>query len=60
MELKDDAVLLAAMRKAVERKVSAAEIQQQRVSFIFSSVKQSTGITKAKINDMLAGNSAAA
>ena len=53
-ELKTDAALLAALRKATTRTLSADELHRQKVSFILGSVKESSGITREQIEKQLA------
>ena len=54
MDLKTDADLIKALRDAARHQPTAEEVRAQRVSFIFSSIKESSGVTKARIEDVLA------
>ena len=54
MELKTDESLLQALHKAAERKQSPDDLHRQRVSYIFGSIKESSGVTRSRIEDVLA------
>lgn len=53
-ELKSDAALLEALRRAASRKLTQGELQRQKVSFILGSVKETSGITRERIERELA------
>ena len=54
MEMKTRPSLLHALSEAVQRKPTTDEIQRQRVSFVVSAVKESGGVTKARVKEILA------
>lgn len=47
-----DASLLERIRKASSKKMSASEVNAQRISYIFGSVKKD-GITRTRIQEVL-------
>jgi hypothetical protein len=53
-ELKTNESLLAALRRASTRTPTAEEVEKQRISFIMGSVKKSSGVTRARIQEVLA------
>lgn len=53
-QLKTDGALLTALRKATTRDLSAQELHDQRVSFVMGSLKESSTVTRAKIEQVLA------
>ncbi len=53
-KLRTKPALLAALRKAATRELSAAELHSQRVSFVMGSMKAGSGITRAKVEEVLA------
>ena len=52
-ELKTKASLLEALQKASTRNLTAEEIRQQRISFVMGTLKDSSAITRAKVQDVL-------
>jgi hypothetical protein len=54
-DLKTDEGLLRALKVASSRKPTAAELHRQRVSFIMGIVKDTSGITRARVAEVLAG-----
>ncbi len=52
-KLKTDASLIQALEKAASHKPSAAEIFEQKVSFIYGSIKDDTGVTRERIKQIL-------
>jgi hypothetical protein len=55
VELKTKPTLLHALKNTSSRRLSADEVHQQRVSFIFGSIKRASGVTKSQIEEVLAG-----
>ena len=53
-ELKTDANLLRALQRASTRKPTAEELRQQRVSFIMGLLKENSGVTRSRIQEVLA------
>ena len=53
-ELKTSESLLGALRKASKRMPSADELKKQRVSFIMGSLSQNSGVTRARVEELLA------
>ena len=53
-KLRTNPALLKALRKVVTRELSAAELHSQRVSFVMGSMKADSGITRAKVEEVLA------
>lgn len=51
-DLKTKSSLLSALGNASTKKISAEEIREQRVSFIYGSIK--TGVTRSRIQEVLA------
>ena len=53
MEIKTDEKLLQALKRAAGHKPTAAELKEQRVSFIFGSMKNSSNVTRSRIAELL-------
>jgi|HubBroStandDraft_1064217.scaffolds.fasta_scaffold215381_1 hypothetical protein len=53
-ELKTPPAFLKALRKSATRELTPKELHNQRVSFIMGSVKESSGITRAQVERVLA------
>lgn len=53
LKLKTDDALLDALKKASEEKPDHSELVEQRVSFIFGSLKANSGITHDRIKKIL-------
>jgi hypothetical protein len=53
-ELRTDPSLLAALSKATTRSLTAKEVHDQQVSFIMSSLNQSSGVTRQRVDEVLA------
>jgi|SRR5579864_22101 len=53
-ELKTSESLLATLQKASKRVLTAEELKKQRVSFIMGSLKESSTVTRARIQEVLA------
>lgn len=53
-ELKTRDDLLSALRQASTRELSARELHNQRVSFILGSLKEESGITRSRVEEVLA------
>jgi len=51
--LKTSPELLSKLKQTVERKLSAAEILEQRISFVFGSLKPGSGITRERVRQIL-------
>jgi hypothetical protein len=54
VELKTRESLLSALKRAATRPLTAEEVEKQRVSFIVGSLKESSGVTRARIREVLA------
>jgi hypothetical protein len=52
-ELKTDAALLEALKRALAHNPSAEEIEQQRLSFVMGSLKTTNQITRAEVQRIL-------
>ena len=53
-ELKTSAELLEALEKAASRKLTAAEMLEQRVSFVFGSMDSDSNVTHQHIKQVIA------
>jgi molecular chaperone DnaK (HSP70) len=53
-ELKTKESTLAALEEAASRRLTAAEIQKQRISFIMGSLDAKSPITREKVEKLLA------
>lgn len=53
-ELKTDASLLSALHRASAHTPTAEELQKQRVSFIMGTISDRSGVTRAKVEEILA------
>ncbi|MFO1185934.1 MAG: hypothetical protein U1E56_14290 [Bauldia sp.] len=53
-DLKTKESLLTALRAAAERPPTGDELRKQRVSFILGSLKESSGVTRAKVEEVIA------
>lgn len=53
LSLKSSDKMLADLKNAANSKQTAEQINEQRISFIYGSVKESANITRAKIKDIL-------
>lgn len=53
-ELKTRTALLAALQRASTRELSERELHNQRVSFIMGSIKEKSGITRSRVEEVLA------
>ena len=51
--IRTDAGLLEALKRASSHEMTASEVQEQRISFIYGSVKPSAGLTREKIREVL-------
>lgn len=54
MDIKTNESLLAALRQASSHTPTADELKEQRVSFIMGTLKEESGVTRAKIEAVLA------
>jgi hypothetical protein len=54
IELKTQESLLRALKQAAARRLTAEELEKQRVSFIVGSLKESSAVTRARIREVLA------
>jgi hypothetical protein len=52
-ELKTDQSLLTALRRASSQRMTPEEARQQRVSFVMGTVKEDSGVTRAKVEEIL-------
>jgi hypothetical protein len=52
-DLKTDPALLRAIQEASVKKPTAEDLRKQRISFIYSSLHQASGITRDRIVKML-------
>lgn len=52
-ELKTDQGLLTALSKAAHRQMSEAEMLKQRISFILGMVKESSAVTRDRVEEVL-------
>lgn len=53
-KLETSAELLTALRDASTRELSAKELHSQRVSFIMGAIKEESGITRMRVEEVLA------
>lgn len=53
-DLKTDSQLLTALEAASKRRTSMEELKHQRVSFIMGILKDNSGVTKSRIQNVLA------
>lgn len=53
LDLKTDSDLMARLMDASKHQPSAAELQQQRISFIYGTMGKSSDVTRAQIEDAL-------
>ena len=56
---KTDASLLARLQAAAKTQLTQAEIEQQRVSFVYSIMGQRQGMTREKVEHLLKQHAAA-
>jgi hypothetical protein len=54
VELKTQESLLRALKRAAARRLTAEELEKQRVSFIVGSLKENSAVTRARIREVLA------
>jgi hypothetical protein len=52
-DLKTNESLLSALRAATTRTPTAEELNKQRVSFIIGTLKESSGVTRSKVQEVL-------
>jgi hypothetical protein len=52
-ELKTKESLLSALRAATTRALTAEELAKQRVSFIIGTLKEGSGVTRSKVQEVL-------
>jgi hypothetical protein len=53
MELKTSSALINALKVASSKKQTAEEIRAQRVSFIYGSIDEKSGVTRSRIQEIL-------
>ncbi len=53
-DLQERTALITALKKATTRELSAAELQQQRISFVMGSLKTESGVTRLQVEEVLA------
>lgn len=51
--LKTNPELLAALRKASTRELSPTDLHNQRVSFVMASLKEDSGVTRARVDEVV-------
>ena len=56
-EIKTDPAVLRAMREAAGRPATQAEIQEQTVSFVMSSFRKTSEVTRVRVEEVLAEQS---
>jgi len=54
--LKTNADLLSALEKASSRKMTRAELEEQRVSFVVSSMSSDSNITRDRVKQLLSAH----
>ena len=54
VQLKTNESLLQAIRRASQHVPTAEELHRQRVSFIISAIKKDSGVTRARVEEVLA------
>ncbi len=54
IKLRTDDAIIDALRKVATKDLSARDVHEQRVSFVMASFKESNGVTRAKIEKILA------
>lgn len=54
LDLKTDARLLTALKGAARRVLTAAELKEQRVSFVYGSLDAQSDVTREQVREMLA------
>jgi hypothetical protein len=54
--LKTDPSLLNKLQRAAGHKPSQAQIVEQRVSYVYGSVKPSSGVTREQVRNVISGN----
>lgn len=52
--LRTDESLLQAIRAAAVSKMTAAELREQRISFILGTLREDSGVTREKVEQVLA------
>lgn len=52
-EIKTAEGLLQSLKSAASRESSAAELNEQRISFIMGSINEHTGVTREKVKEIL-------
>lgn len=55
LALKTDPQLLSRLERAAKCKPSSREIAEQRVSFVYGSMKDSSGVTRERVRQVLSG-----
>ena len=53
--LKTDAKLLDQIEAAAHHRLSASDIMEQRVSFVYGSLKEDSGVTREQVRKVLLG-----
>jgi hypothetical protein len=54
VEIKTDETLLSALREAAKRKATPEQAHKQRVSYIMGALGRSSGVTREKVEKVLA------
>lgn len=53
LDLKTDPGLLSALQGASQRKQTAAEMLEQRISFVYGSVSSKNGVTRDQVRQLI-------
>jgi hypothetical protein len=53
-DLKTDETLLKTLRAAAGKQMTAAEVREQRISFILGTLKKDSGVTRERVEQVLA------
>lgn len=53
LSLKTDAGLLRAIERSAHKKISAHELQEQRVSFVYGSMSSKNNVTKDRVRQLI-------
>lgn len=53
LDLKTSPGLLQALQSAAQRKLTAAELSEQRVSYVFGSLDSKSNVTREQVRQML-------
>jgi hypothetical protein len=53
VELRDKSQLLSALQKSLQKKQTATDILEQRVSFVFGSLSTKSNVTRQRVKEIL-------